>query len=114
MVSSSNFLNLPCAWSIMNVVLSNFQIKIVALSVLMVLSPTVALSNNTHYMDGNVHEIGNFSTNKAFYVQNNTTVSAKDIEATVKVGVEGGSSLTANSIKTNTFFNWWRIHVKNK
>ena len=87
----------------MNVVLSNFQIKIVALSVLMVLSPTVALSNNTHYMDGNVHEIGDFSTNEAFYVQNNTTVSAKDIEATVKVGVEGGSSLTANSIKTNTF-----------
>ena len=87
----------------MNVVLSNFQIKIVALSVLMVLSPTVALSNNTHYMDGNVHEIGDFSKIEAFYVQNNTTVSAKDIEATVKVGVEGGSSLTANSIKTNTF-----------
>ena len=69
----------------------------------MVLSPTVALSNNTHYMDGNVYEIGDFSKNEAFYVQKNTTVSAKDIEATVKVGVEGGSSLTANSIKTNTF-----------
>ena len=59
--------------------------------------------NNTHYMDGDEHTIGNFSTTEAFYVQNNTKVSAENIEATVKVGVEGGSSLTANSITTGTF-----------
>lgn len=68
-VSSSKFLIIPCKWSIMNVVLSNFQIKIVALSVLLALSPTVALSNNTHYMDGKDHKIGDFSTTEAFYVQ---------------------------------------------
>ena len=87
----------------MNVVSSNFQIKLLALSVLMALSPTVTLANNTHYMDGGVHEIGDFNTAESFYVQKSTKVTAGALEVGSVVGVESGSTLNANSIKTTTF-----------
>lgn len=91
----------------MNAGFSNFPTKLLALSVLMALSPTVALAANTHYQDGGSHEIGDFSTTDSFYVQNSTKVTAKDLKVgtgvTQRVGVEGGSTLTANSITTNAF-----------
>lgn len=91
----------------MNAGFSNFPTKLLALSVLMALSPTVALANNIHYNDGGVHEIDDVSTTDSFYVQNSTKVTAKDLKVgtgvTQRVGVEGGSTLTANSITTNAF-----------